>query len=143
MYNNPTEPIPLFLPVATAAQLRPWFDTTTLDLGLEEIRRRHLSPVAAARNTVGVLIGEKAVVILSFDKSATLHQGFFHRQRPLRSLRRQAWRQSLPPPGSPGDSGLVEPDKARRPLPLPLAFAGGKWQKLGGFLHDWFAKVPL
>ncbi len=34
MYNNPTEPIPLFLPVAAAAQLRPWFDTSTLDLGL-------------------------------------------------------------------------------------------------------------
>ena len=42
MYNNPTEPIPLFLPVAAAAQLRPWFDTATLDLGLEEIRRRQL-----------------------------------------------------------------------------------------------------
>lgn len=143
MYNTPNEPLPLFLPVAAQAQLRPWFDTATLDHGLEEIRRRSLSPVAAVRSTVGALIGEKAVVILSFDKSATLHQGFFIASGHCDLCTGKAGGKACHHQAALAILSLVEDDKAGRPLPLPLAFAGGNWQKLGGFLHDWLAKAPL
>lgn len=143
MYNLPTDSIPLFVPVAVAARLQPWFDTATLDRGLAEIGERRIVTLAMMRGTVATLVDNHAVVMLRLEKKASLHQGFFIDNGHCGLCGGKAGSKGCSHQAALAILSLVVPAGHDKPLPLPLVFADSHWQKLGFFLHDWLAKGPV
>lgn len=137
MYNRPSDQIPLFVPVAVAARLQPWFDSKSLDQGLVEIGARRLSPLAMMRGAVAALVDRDAVVILQFEKKLNLHQGFAITSGHCGLCRSQAGSQGCRHQAALAILSLVLPAGGDKPLPLPLAFADSHWHKLAGFFHQW------
>ncbi len=142
MYNLPADPIPLFVPVAVAARLQPWFDTATLDQGLVEIGERRIVTLAMMRGTVAALVDNHAVVMLHFEKKASLHQGFIIDNGHCGLCGGKAGSKGCRHQAALAILSLVVPTGHDKPLPLPLAFADSHWRKLGFFLHDCLSKSP-
>ncbi len=141
MYNFENQKIPLLLPVSEGVQLKPWFTTAILDEGLHLIRDKKITGFSCLRNAVGALVGKKATVVLQFAKSSTLHQGFFIETRHCGLCRLKTDEKGCAHMAALAILSLVVPAGQTKAMPIPLAFAGSNWQKIGSFLHEWLNRV--
>ena len=141
MYNFENQKIPMHLPVLEAVQLQPWFTTTTLEEGLQLIRDRKITGFRCLRNATGALVGEKATVTLQFSKSTTLHQGFFLETRHCGICRLKTDEKGCAHMAALAILSLIAPNGQAKAMPIPMAFTGSSWQKIGNFLHDWLHRT--
>jgi superfamily II DNA or RNA helicase len=140
MYNFDNQDPPLFLPVAEGVQLKPWFTTAQLDGGLTLIRNKEIDGFHCLRNSTGALIGRKAFVSLQFQKSSQLLQGFSIHQRHCELCRLKKTDSGCEHLAALAILSLIIPPDQTKARPIPLAFHHGDWQKLGGYLYQWFAR---
>ncbi len=141
MYNFENQKIPLLLPVSDSVQLRPWFTTAILDAGLQLIRDKKITGFTSIRNAVGALLGKKATVTLQFAKSSTLHQGFFIDTRHCGLCRLKTDEKGCAHMAALAILSLIVPPGQTKAIPMPLAFTGSNWQKIGNFLHEWLNRA--
>lgn len=137
MYSFENQKIPLHLPVLEGVQLQPWFTTAILEEGLQLIRDKKITGFSCLRNATGALVGKKATVTLQFAKSTTLHQGFFIETRHCGLCRLKTDEKGCAHMAALAILSLIIPPGQAKAMPMPLAFAGSNWQKIGNFLHDW------
>ena len=141
MYNFDHQHIPLLLPISEGSQLQPWFPTAILDAGLQLIREKRISDFSCIRTIVSALIDKKATVSLQFDKSTTLRQGFFIPTRHCGLCRLKTDEKGCAHMAALAILSLIIPPGQTKAIPIPLAFAGSNWQKIGDFLHAWLHKT--
>ncbi|MFH0782856.1 MAG: DEAD/DEAH box helicase [Pseudomonadota bacterium] len=137
MYNFDNQKIPQLLPVSVGVQLKPWFTTAILDEGLQLIRENMISGFSCIRNATGALVGGKATVTLQFAKSKALHQGFFIETRHCGLCRLKTDEKGCSHMAALAILSLTPPTGQEKAIPIPLAFVGSNWQKIGNFLYDW------
>ncbi len=141
MYNFENQKIPLHLPVLEGVQLQPWFTTAIIDEGLQLIRDKKLTGFTCIRNATGALLGKMATVTLQFAKSTTLHQGFFIETRHCGLCRLKTDEKGCAHMAALAILSLIIPAGQTKAMPMPMAFAGSNWQKIGNFLHDWLHRT--
>ncbi len=142
MYNFESQSIPLFFPVLAGVQLQPWFAAPILDEGLQLIREKRITGFHCIRNGVGALINLKAPVTLQFAKSTTLRQGFFIQNSHCGLCRQKSDEKGCVHLAALAILSLTVPAAPAPAMPIPLAFAGSSWLKIGNFLHDWLHRTP-
>ncbi len=141
MYNLENQKIPLHLPVLEGVQLQPWFTTAIIDEGLQLIRDKKITGFSCLRNATGALVGKKATVTLQFAKSTRLHQGFFLETRHCGLCRLKTDEKGCAHMAALAILSLIIPTGQTKAMPIPLAFTGSNWQKIGNFLHDWLHRT--
>ena len=142
MYTIEDETIPTTLPVLESVQLQPWFASSVLDKGLLLIREKKIEGLYALRNATGALIEQDSVVALQFEKSAKLHQGFIIRNRYCSLCHLKQDQKGCMHMAALAILSLVPPVESAKPIPVPLAFAGSGWLKIGVFLYEWLSRTP-
>jgi superfamily II DNA or RNA helicase len=141
MYNFKNEVIPVFLPVLEGVQLQLWFSTSMLDKGLELIRNDKIEGFHCIRNAVGALIDHGATVTMQFEKSTKLHQGFIIRNSHCGLCRLNSVDKGCEHMAALAILSLTVPTGQAKAVPIPLAFVGSNWLKIGLFLYDWLSRT--
>jgi hypothetical protein len=141
MYNFDNQTIPPLLPVLEGVQLQPWYETPTLDEGLQLIREKKITDFHCLRNAVGALIDKEAIVTLHFAKSSKLHQGFIIQNRHCSLCRLKPAEKGCAHMAALSILSLMVPTGQTKAIPIPLAFAAGNWRKFGAFLHEWLNRA--
>ncbi|MBU1567557.1 MAG: DEAD/DEAH box helicase [Proteobacteria bacterium] len=104
---------------------------------MQLIRDKKIAGFSCIRNATGALVDKKATVTLQFAKSTTLHQGFFIETRHCGLCRLKTDEKGCAHMAALAILSLIIPTGQAKAIPLPLAFVGSNWQKIGNFLHEW------
>ncbi len=137
MYNFDTTNIPAEMPVLERVLLKPWFGETVLNQGLALLRQERLRGFYCVRDAAGAIVDEDALVSMQFEKSKRLQQGFVIRNGYCGLCRGSSSRDGCEHLAALALLSLVTAASGEKALPLPLAFKGGNWEKIGLFLYDW------
>lgn len=142
MYNFADSPLPVFFPVVESALLKTWFDSSLLDEGLQMIGDKRVTHFHSIRNTAGAVVENRSSVILQFEKSSKLLQGFMIRKNichhcfPVGGDGKCAHMAAL------AILSLMSPEGEGRAKPFSLAYEESIWARLGGGIYDWLSRVP-
>lgn len=138
MYNaTPGEHIPPFLPIAATVLLKHWFDTSTLDQGVNLLRQGRLSDFFIHRNSAACL-HNTAPLTLFFKQTKRIDAGFTI----------QAEHCPLCDSPQPGNRCahiaalcILSLHESRDGTygPLPLLFKQSLWGKMADFLVTWLS----
>jgi len=128
------------MPVLEGVQLQPWFTSSVTDKGLKLIREQKIEGFHCIRNVVGAVVDGKALVTLQFEKSEKLHQGFIIRTRYCGLCRTRADKEGCEHLAALAILSLIVPKGGTKAIPIPLAFSGSNWEKIGLFLYEWLSK---
>ncbi len=128
------------MPVLEEVLLQPWFAPSVLDKGLQLIREQKISDYHCLRNTVGAVVDGRAVVTLQFEKNTRLHQGFTLRRRYCSLCRSQVEKTACEHLAALVVLSLIVPKDGTKAIPIPLAFPGSDWEKIGLFLYEWLGR---
>ncbi len=137
MYNFDTSTIPAVVPVLEEVLLKPWFAQSILNQGLVLLRQERLKSFYYLRNAVGAIVGDDALVSLQFESSRRLRQGFVVRNGYCGICQGGSGRDGCEHLAALALLSLVTEESGKKTMPLPLAFKGSDWEKIGLFLYDW------
>lgn len=140
MYNFDNSKIPTTVPVLEEVQLKPWFSQARLNQGLKLLRKGCITSFHCLRNASGAIVDNNALLTMQFERHTRLLQGFVIRSGHCGICRDKSSRDGCEHLAALALLSLVVVENADKPVPLPLAFAGSNWEKLGHFLFDWFRK---
>ncbi|HKJ65474.1 MAG TPA: SNF2-related protein, partial [Desulfopila sp.] len=140
MYNFDIKTLPAVLPVLEMVQFKPWFSEPTLNQGLDLLRRGSVDGFDYLRNAVGAVIDNKALVTMQFEASKRLHQGFVIRSGYCGLCRGKSERDGCEHLAALAILSIDSSKSKEKAQPLPLAFAGGSWEKIGLFFYEWLGQ---
>ncbi len=141
MYNfSFRQTIPSRPSIAVTVGLKPWFEPDVIDEGLTLIRENVISHFFIYREVAGALFDNRHPLIISFEKTSRIAQGFTIKteQCSLCSSPRRRQKRCVHIAALCLLSFADDPDD--KVFPMPLGFRDSIWSTLAGFLHDWLSR---
>ncbi len=129
------------MPILEGVRLKPLFTASTLDKGLDLIRKKKIEVFHCIRNTAGALIDQETMVTLQFEKSSKLHQGFIIRNSHCGLCRLRPNETCCEHMAALAILSLIVPTEQAKAMPIPLSFAESPWFKIGLFLYEWLSRT--
>ena len=140
MYNCATDLVPPFLPVLTEVQLKPWFSPSLLATGMELIRKGQISSFFFRRNCVGACFDGRAILILQFEESRSLSQGFVIKNDHCGICGHAARKKRCVHLAALAILAMMEMAGEHRARPIPMLYSKSNWVKIADFFHEWLGR---